>query len=148
VCGTLGSWERAITVNPPDTSNATTPQEAKTTLTNYMNNLVTSTNTMVSGLQAAGAPAVSNGRAISQGFVGGFQGFQATFVQAQNQANALSTTDPAAFSAGAQALAATLSGISTVANQAKTNLDNLGKKYSSSHLDQAFNNAAACKSVK
>jgi hypothetical protein len=148
VCGALGNWEKALTTTPPDTSNAPSPEEAKTTLTNYMNNLVTSTNTMVSGLQAAGAPAVSNGQAISQGFVGGFQGFQATFVQAQNQANALSTADPAAFNTGAQALAATLRGVSTVANQAKTNLDNLGQKYSSSQLDQAFNNAAACKSVK
>jgi hypothetical protein len=148
VCGTLSTWESSLTTAPPDVSNAASPDEAKTTLTNYMNNLVASTNTMVSGLQAAGSPAVSNGQAISQGFVGGFQAFQASFVQAQNQANAISTADPTAFTAGTQALAASLRNVSTVANQAKTNLDNLGQRYSSSQLDQAFNNSATCKSLK
>jgi hypothetical protein len=148
VCGVLATWEKSLATAPPDVSNAASPEEAKTTLTSYTNNLVASTNTLVAGLQAAGTPGVSNGKVISQGFVGGFQAFQATFVQAQNQANAISTTDPAAFSAGAQALGTTLSSVGTVADQAKTNLDNLGRKYSSSQLNQAFDNAAACKSAK
>jgi hypothetical protein len=41
-----------------------------------------------------------------------------------------------------------LQSVATVGNQAKTNLDNLGQKYSSSQLNQAFNNAPACQSVK
>jgi hypothetical protein len=93
-------------------------------------------------------PAADPARLRSQGFVGGFQGVQGTFVQAQNQANAISTTDPAAFTAGAQALGTTLQSVAAVGNQAKTNLDNLEQKYSSSQLNQAFDNAAACKSAK
>jgi hypothetical protein len=148
VCGAVGTWAKSLSTAPPDVSNAASPEEAKTTLTSYTNNLVASTNTLVAGLQAAGTPAVSNGKVISQGFVGGFQGFQGTFVQAQNQANAISTTDPAAFTAGAQALGTTLQSVAAVGNQAKTNLDNLEQKYSSSQMNQAFNNATACKSAK
>jgi hypothetical protein len=146
VCGSINTWEQALS-EAPNVSNATSPDEAKTTLTTYLNNVVAATNTMVSGVQAAGSPAVSNGQTISQGFLAAFQAVQGTFVQAQTQVNALSTTDPAAFSAGAQAVSTTLQ---TAASQAKTNLDNFGQKYanSSSQLDQAFNNAAACKSAK
>jgi hypothetical protein len=147
VCGAVGSWEKSLSA-APNVSNTASPQEAKTTLVNYLNNVVTSTNTMVSGLQAAGSPAVSDGQAVSQGFIGGFQTLQATFVQAQNQANALSTADPAAFSTGAQALGTTLQSVGTVGDQVKTNLDNLGQKYSSSQLNRAFDNSAACKSLK
>jgi hypothetical protein len=145
VCGSIGTWEKSLTTAPPDVTNTASPEEAKTTLTNYLSNVVGATNTMVSGLQAAGSPAVSNGPAISQGFLAAFQALQGTFVQAQTQINSLPTTDPAAFSAGAKAVGTTLQ---TASSQAKTNLDNFGQKYSSGQLDTAFNNAANCKSAK
>jgi hypothetical protein len=118
--------------------------QIKSQFVSFLGGAVASTNTMISGVQAAGAPAVSNGRAISQGLVGGLQGIQTAFVQAQTQAQALPADNPTALSSGAQGLATSLQ---NAGNQAKTSLNSLDQRYPSTELDAALRNQAACQSL-
>jgi hypothetical protein len=118
--------------------------QIKTQFVNFLGGAVASTNTMISGVQAAGAPSVPNGRAISQGLVSGLQGIQTAFVQAQTQAQALPADNPTALSSGAQGLANTLE---NAGNQAKTSLNSLDQRYPSADLDAALKNQAACQSL-
>jgi hypothetical protein len=116
-------------------------QQIKTQFVNFLGGAVASTNTMISGVQAAGAP---TGRAIAQGLVNGLQGIQSAFVQAQNQAQALPADNPTALSNGAQALTTSLQ---NAGNQAKTSLNSLDQRYPSAELEAALRNQAACQSL-
>jgi hypothetical protein len=118
--------------------------QIKTQFVNFLGGAVSSTNTMISGVQAAGVPNVPNGRAISQGLVSGLQGIQTAFVQAQTQAQGLPADNPTALSNGAQGLATSLE---NAGNQVKTSLNSLDQKYPSTELDAALRNQAACQSL-
>ncbi|HEY1634740.1 MAG TPA: hypothetical protein VGF64_08285 [Acidimicrobiales bacterium] len=124
--------------------NGSDLQQIKTQFVNFLGGAVASTNTMISGVQAAGAPSVSNGRAISQGLVSGLEGIRSAFVQAQNQAQALPADNPTALSNGAQGLANSLD---NAGNQVKTSLNSLDQRYPSAELDAALKNQAACQSL-
>jgi hypothetical protein len=144
VCGRITTWVNQLqsaSNNAVSGLNGSDLPAIKTQFVNFLGGAVASTNTMISGVQAAGAPSVPNGRAISQGLVGGLQGIQTAFVQAQNQAQALPADNPTALSKGAQGLATSLE---TAGNQVKTSLNNLDQRYPSNELDAALKNQAAC----
>jgi hypothetical protein len=124
--------------------NGSDLQQIKTQFVNFLSGALASTNTMISGVQAAGAPSVPNGRAISQGLVSGLQGIQTAFVQAQTQAQALPADNPTALNNGAQQLIASLK---NEGNQVKTSLNSLDQRYPSADLDAALKNQAACQSL-
>lgn len=147
VCGRITSWVNQLqssSNNAASNLSGSNLQQIKTQFVNFLGGAVASTNTMISGVQAAGAPAVPNGRAIAQGLVNGLQGIQSAFVQAQNQAQALPADNPTALSNGAQALTTSLQ---NAGNQAKTSLNSLDQRYPSAELEAALRNQAACQSL-
>src|SRR5437899_10252546 len=89
VCGRITTWVNELqssSNNAVSGLTGTNLAQIKAQFVNFLGGAVASTNTMISGVQAAGAPAVPNGQAISQGLVSGLQGIQSAFVQAQTQA--------------------------------------------------------------
>ncbi len=149
VCGTLTNWKNDLTTKSNNfqsqVSGSTDLQQAKSGLVSFLNSTVSSTNEMISQLQAAGAAPVKDGSAISQALVGGFQQIQVSFSQAQTQAQALPTDDPQAFSNQAKALGTSLD---NAGNTAGKNIESAVNKYPSDRLDQEFNANPACQSVK
>jgi hypothetical protein len=119
--------------------------QAKTVLLSFLSGAVTSTNSMISGIQSAGVPAVPNGRDLAQRLVAALQEVQTTFVQVQTQARDLPVDNPTTFVAQAQALGSSLD---NAGSQVKSNLNDLSRRYSSSDLNAAFKNQAACQSLK
>jgi hypothetical protein len=144
VCGRITTWVNQLQSSSNSAVSGlsgTNLQQIKSQFVNFLGGAVTSTNTMISGVQAAGAPAVPNGRAIAQGLVSGLQGIQSAFVQAQSQAQALPADNATALNNGAQALTTTLQ---NAGNQVKTSLNSLDQRYPSAELDAALRNQAAC----
>jgi hypothetical protein len=119
-------------------------QQIKSQYVNFLGGAVASTNTMISGVEAAGTPAVPNGRAFAQGLVGGLQSIQSAFVQAQSQAQALPADNATALNNAAQALTSSLQ---NAGNQVKTSLNSLSQRYPSAELEAALRNQAACQSL-
>lgn len=147
VCGKITTWVSQLQSSTNNITSGLTgsdPQQIKTQFVNFLGSAVASTNTMVSGVQAAAAPSVANGRAISQGLVSGLQGVRSAFVQAQTQAQSLPADNPTALNSGAQAL---ISSLENSGNQIKTSLNSLDQRYPSSELDAALKNQAACQSL-
>jgi hypothetical protein len=118
--------------------------QIKTSLVNFYGGAVSSTDSMIAGVQAAGVPSVSNGQAISQGLVAGLHQIRSALAQAQTQAQALPTDNAAALNSGNQSLQNT---ITTAGNQVKTNLNSLNQRYASNELNAAFKNQAACQTL-
>lgn len=149
VCGTLTNWKNDLETRSNNfqsqISGSTDLQQAKSGLVSFLNTAVASTNDMISKLQAAGAPPVKDGPAISQALVGGFQQVQISFSQAQTQAQALPTDDPQAFANQAKALGTSLD---NAGNQVGKNIESAVNRYPSDKLDQEFNANPACQSVK
>jgi hypothetical protein len=143
VCGRITTWVNELRGSSHAVSglNGSNLPQIKAQFVSFLGGAVASTNTMISGVQAAGAPSVPNGRAIAQGLVSGLQGIQSAFVQAQNQAQALPSNNPTALNNGAQALSTSLQ---NAGNQVKTSLNSLDQRYPSAELDAALRNQAAC----
>jgi hypothetical protein len=149
VCGTLANWKNDLETRSNNfqsqISGATDLQQAKSGLVSFLNTAVQSTNDMISRLQAAGAAPGTDGAAISQALVGGFQQIQVSFSQAQTQAQALPTDDPQAFATQAKALGTSLDNAGSTAGK---NIESAVSKYPSDKLDQEFNANPACQSIK
>jgi hypothetical protein len=149
VCGTLTNWKNDLQTRSNNfqsqISGSTDLQQAKSGLVSFLNTAVQSTNDMISKLEAAGAASVKDGAAISQALIGGFQQIQASFSQAQTQAQALPTDNPQAFANQAKALGTSLD---NAGNTAGKNIQSAVSKYPSDKLDQDFGANPACQSIK
>jgi hypothetical protein len=144
VCGRITTWVNQLQTSSTSAAsgfNGRDLQQIKSQYVNFLGGAVASTNTMISGVQAAGTPAVPNGRAFAEGLVGGLQSIQSAFVQAQNQAQALPADNATALNNAAQALTTSLQ---NAGNQVKTSLNSLNQRYPSTELEAALRNQAAC----
>jgi hypothetical protein len=147
VCGNITTWVNQLQSSANNITSglsSSDPQRIKTGFVNFLGGAVTATNTMVSGVKAAGFPSAANGRVYAQGLVSGLEGIQSAFVQAQNQAQALPADNPAALNNEGQAL---INSLDNAGNQVKTSLNSLSQRYPSSDLDAALKNQAACQSL-
>jgi hypothetical protein len=148
VCGTVTTWISDLQSSSNDLKSAekaaTSLVQAKTVLQNFLSGAVASTNSMISGIQSAGTPAVQNGRALAQRLVAALQEVRTTFVQVQTQAEELPVDNPTTFLNQAQALGSSLD---NAGSQVKSNLNGLSRRYPSSDLNAAFKNQAACQSL-
>jgi hypothetical protein len=145
VCGSLLTWKNDLQAKTnsfqAQSNQFSDLQQAKSGLTSYLGGAVQSTNTMISGLQAAGPAPTKDGAAVSQALVGGFQQFQVSFQQAQTQAQALPTDDPTAFQNQAKSLGTSLESAS---NTAGNNIESELNKYPTDNLDQQYRNSPTC----
>jgi hypothetical protein len=147
VCTTIVNWGKQLKNSGTNAGKGlmgANLEQIKTNLVNYYGGAVSSTDSMIAGVQAAGVPSVSNGQVISRGLVNGLQQIRSALAQAQTQAQALPTDNAAALNSGAQNLQNT---ITTAGNQVKTNLNSLNQRYASSELSAAFKNQTACQSL-
>jgi hypothetical protein len=145
VCGRITTWinERQGSIQSLDSAlsgHSGLPQ-IKTQLVDYYTSGVASTNTMISGVQAAGAPTIPHGQNLAQGLIAGLQSIQATYVQAQTQAEQLPTDNPTVFGTQSKNI---VSSEQNAGNQVQASLNQLSKRYSSSELNAALTNQAAC----
>jgi hypothetical protein len=147
VCGEITTWVNQVKGSANDISsglNGSDLQQIKSQFVSFLGSAGASTNTMVSGVQAAGAPSVPNGRSFSQGLVRGLEGFQSAYVQAQTQAQALPADNAATLRSGIQGQ---LNSLQQTGNQVTTSLNSLVQRYPSAELDAALRNQAACQSL-
>jgi hypothetical protein len=148
VCGTVTTWTSDVQSSSNDLKSAekttTSLVQAKAVLLNFLSGAVASTNSMISGIQSAGAPAVSNGRAIAQRLVATLQEVKTNFVQVQSRAEQLPVDNSTTFLNQAQALGSSLD---NAGSHVKSNLNGLSRGYPSSDLNAAFKNQAACQSL-
>jgi hypothetical protein len=149
ICSNLASYKNGLQTEgnnlQAQLNNVTDLQQAKTGLVNFMNSAVSSTNNLVSQVQAAGPAPTKDGAAISQALVGGFQQLGVAFTGAQTQAQALPTDDPQAFANQAKTLGTSLQQASS---QISANFDSATKKFPGDNLNAAANANPACQSVK
>jgi hypothetical protein len=118
ICTAVGPFERDVAArsNALNTAKFTTAAEGKKGVQDFLTAVSADTDKALSRLQAAGAPGVDNGKAISTTIVGAFKELSHAIGAALTQSKSLSTTSPQAFKDGANQLGGTvrssLSGIS------------------------------------
>jgi hypothetical protein len=107
VCKSVGAWAKDIQARSGALNVASigSAAQGKTAILGFMTAAVKDTDTVVSQLQSAGTPSVSNGSTIAAALVTSFKQIDSALAAAETQANALPTTSPAAFKTAAQALA-------------------------------------------
>jgi hypothetical protein len=144
VCTSVGQWLRAIEGGSAQIGRqltpGSTPAHAKQTLETLMHSSVGDSETVVSGLQAAGTPNVRNGERIAAALVGSFQQATNALRRVEAQVKALPTNDPSAFLVAARRVGASVQG----------SLSSIGSGLSSlrsSELQRAAAKSQACKNL-
>ena len=148
VCGAIGDWQKSLQSGAQkmgaDLGAASTPDQVKSKLVEFMGNSVEATDTMISKVKQAGPPAVDDGEQLQNDLVSGLEKASTAFKQAETQAKNLPTGNQADFQREAQDLTQTLQ---TQGTAIETTFNNLDKKYDSEELDKAFDEEPACKSI-
>jgi hypothetical protein len=102
------------------------------------------TQTMVTSIRGAGAPAVKDGETIQNELVSGLEGAETSFTHAITRAKALSTTDPQAFVKDVQDLG---TDVQQELSEVGAKFNTLGDKYEDSTLNKATTDEPACKEI-
>jgi hypothetical protein len=89
-------------------ASATTPQQAKTALQDYVSSLSAGLGTAIPKVQSAGTPSVSNGSAIESAIVSSFTRLKTALARAASQISSIPTGNAAAFRAGFQSIGTSL----------------------------------------
>ena len=148
VCGAVGDWTQGLQADSAQLSSGlagtTDLKVVKTRFVAFLENAERSSRTMVSAINAAGAPAVKDGAAIQRKLVSGLEGAQERFSRAVERAKKLSTTDPQAFSTGVQALGGDVQKELTAVG---SKFNTLGDKYDDSSLNKATSEEPSCTKI-
>ena len=103
MCGAVNTWLAGINANGTklnqDVQGVSDLGAGRDLLVKFMQDAVTLTDTMISAVQAAGAPAVASGQQLSADLVQALSPVKQTFEGAVTKAQQLPTNDPQAFSA-------------------------------------------------
>jgi hypothetical protein len=149
VCTAMKGWRDKLQKGSQDiqasVAGATTPEAARTTFVDFLKGAETSTDQMLSELQAAGQPDVSKGADIAKDLSNALGQAKPVFQQAVSTAETLPVDDPAKFSQGAAALGTQMQ---TSFTTFTTALDGIDKKYSAPALDAAVKRDAVCKELQ
>ena len=130
ICKTLGGWKADVqnAGNKLQASGAATatPPAAKRDYVQFVSALRAATQGAATALKNAGAPSVSNGKAIADGLSGAFSRGADGLVKAESQAHAIPTSNATVFEAGASAVTTqirnSLQGIATITPRNSTAL--------------------------
>ena len=145
VCGSVNTWLQGINAKGTqlgqDVQGVSDLTKGRDLLVQFMQDAVTLTDDMLSGVESAGAPAVENGEQLSEDLLTALQPVKDTFAQALEQAKTLPTDDPTAFSQAATQLGQDITDSQT---QFSASFDQLQAKYDDQALNQAFNTVPAC----
>lgn len=142
VCGAINAWletiqggAQGLQENPP-----TSAEQGKTAVVGYLDDVVTATDTMVSAIEALGAPDVPDGEEIHATLQSALNKVKDVFSQARDEASQASTSDPAAFQAQMEALGTTL-------GSASAEVDESLSSVSGAELDSAFQDSPECQQL-
>lgn len=148
VCGAVGDWTQGLQADSAQLTSGlagtTDLKVVKTRFVAFLESAERSSRTMVSKIDAAGAPAVKDGAAIQRELVSGLEGAQESFTRAIERAKKLSTTDPQAFGTGVQALGGDVQKELTAVG---SKFNTLGDKYDDSSLNKATSEEPSCTKI-
>lgn len=144
VCTSLAGWLRDIQTRASglesELGTHPSPSNGKSVLERFMGVAVADTENATSSLRGAGVPNVKNGKKISTALVEAFERAQRTLKGMQSKLSSMSATSAAALRAEARRIS---DGVQALPLDLTTGLANL----SSSELDKAASESAACRSV-
>ncbi len=140
VCTAVRGWAQDIQTKSGalDLATISNTKQGKTAIEGFFDSAVTDTGTVVSKLQAAGTPDVTNGKKISTALVSSFSRIQTALSQGKTAATSLPTNSPTEFRNAGQKLA----------NNVRQSLSGIGAGLSgltSSQLESAAKSEPACK---
>ena len=145
VCGAVNTWLAGINAKGTklnqDVQGVSDLGAGRDLLVKFMQDAVTLTDTMISAVQAAGAPAVASGQQLSADLVQALSPVKQTFEGAVTKAQQLPTNDPQAFSQAASALGTE---ITNSQGSFTASFDALQTKYNDPALNDAFKTVPAC----
>ena len=148
VCGAVSDWTQQLQAEGARLSaglqKTSDLKVVKTSLVAFLEKAGRSSGTMVTMIDAAGAPAVKDGAAIQNELVTGLEGAHTSLTRATARAKKLSTTDPQTFAIGVQALGADVQKeLTAVSGKIST----VGNKYQDTSLNKATSEEPACTSI-
>jgi hypothetical protein len=148
VCGAVGDWTRELKAESaklgPSLGGATDLNVVKRRFVAFLESAERATQTMVTSIRGAGAPAVKDGEAIQNELVSGLEGAEKSFTVAVVRAKKLSTTDIRAFGSGVQDLGSDVQEELTGVGE---KFNTLGDKYEDSTLNKATTDEPACSDI-
>ncbi len=150
VCGTILSWEDELKKLATDLQTQIRGvgrdlTAARARLVDFMVQVVASTDRLLAGVEAAGAPAVQKGEQIASDFREGLVHVRQVFEEARVTAENLAVDDPKAFTAGADELSRK---IRDAGDRIRQQFQELDSAYDVPELDRAFAAAPACRQVR
>jgi hypothetical protein len=144
VCGALSDWNTALedgaTQIQADAASATSIQEARQLIVDYLDQAIERTDEMLNRIEEAGTPAVDDGEAIAQSFRDELAKIKPIFEDARETAANL-PDDPQAFAEQGQELGTS---ITSAGDEIGGRLQDLSADVNSEELDQAFNEEPTC----
>ena len=148
VCGAVGDWTQGLKAESAQLGaglgGASDLKVVKRRFIAFLETAERNTQTMVTSIRGAGAPAVKDGETIQNELVSGLEGAETSFTHAITRAKALSTTDPQAFVNGVQDLG---SDVQQELSEVGAKFNTLGDKYEDSTLNKATTDEPACKEI-
>lgn len=144
VCGALAAWqgsleERAQTLTGDVLQSE--PAESKRLISDFLDEVVATTETMRAEVEAAGVPAVEDGEAIAGDFRAGLRQIQDAFVAAQEDVEAVPTDDPEAFQ---RELTQTAEELEQQGDRIAETLSSVDEEYGATELGEALAGQPGC----
>jgi hypothetical protein len=149
-CTALGKWQKTITSESGKANAALDVQSGsdlsaiRAEFVSFLKADVAATKAAIDKIDKGGAPDITNGAKIQKKVIAGLQSTSDVFLGAQQDAAALSTTDPAAFVSDATTVQTNLSSGAEGFTNAITQAQALDKD---NKIGAAFNKAKACKAL-
>jgi hypothetical protein len=143
VCGAIGGWVDDIQGLNADLQASLDPNDIdalKDVMVDFLDDVVTATDSAISEVEAVGVPDVEDGEAASETVLTALRDSKAIFEDARDRVEELSTADPAAFGEELQTLGTDL----------QTSMSGIGSEldqFASPELDEAANDVPACDEV-
>jgi len=143
VCGAVAGWVDDIQALNEDLQSSLDPNDIdalKDVMVDFLDDVVTATDSAISEVEAVGVPDVEDGEAAADAVLTALRDSKAVFEDARDRVDGLSTADPAAFGEELQTLGTDL----------QTSMSGIGgelDRFASPELDEAANDVAECDEV-
>ena len=145
VCSSVDTWLQGINAKgtqlSQDVQGVSDLNKGRDLLVQFMEDAVSLTDDMLSGVESAGSPDVENGEQLQADLLAALQPVKDTFSQAVDKAKALPTDDPTAFSEAATQLGQEITDSQTAFS---ASFDQLQAKYDDPAVNQAFTDVPSC----
>jgi hypothetical protein len=145
VCGALAEWQASLQEQSQgltsDVLEAQNPTAAKQQISDFLDEVIIETETMIGVVESAGQPAVEEGGALAGEFQDGLQRMRSAFNDAASDVKSVPTDDPQAFQ---QQLTQIGEDLQTQGQAIGDTLGEIDEKYDADELSQAFDDTPEC----